>query len=252
MKARYWGAILLSLFGFTTGQAMTWQDGWVTPDQQAAKLWNAGEFSKAAQLFQREDWRAAAAYRAGDYQRAAQNFLNLQTLEGNYNAGNAFALAGQYQAAIAAYDKVLHRDPQHTDALFNREIVQKLLDQQQQKQSQQKNQNQNQQSQSPQSSGQQPPASASPQQPKESSSNLHSQQPKSTQADSESSAAKSKHSDRAKSKNEKAKSSATHLSEREQQQAKEQWLRLIPDDPAYLLREKFLRDHLQRKNGGGI
>nr|MBA3537529.1 tetratricopeptide repeat protein [Tatlockia sp.] len=33
--------------------------------------------------------------------------------------------------------------------------------------------------------------------------------------------------------------------ELEKQQAKEQWLRLIPDDPAGLMREKFLRDHLR-------
>ncbi|CEG58914.1 tetratricopeptide repeat protein [Legionella fallonii] len=36
---------------------------------------------------------------------------------------------------------------------------------------------------------------------------------------------------------------------REKQQAKEQWLRLIPDDPGGLLREKFLRDHLRRERG---
>jgi len=37
--------------------------------------------------------------------------------------------------------------------------------------------------------------------------------------------------------------------EREKQQAKEQWLRLIPDDPGGLMREKFLRDHLRRARG---
>ncbi|KTC76981.1 tetratricopeptide repeat protein [Legionella brunensis] len=37
--------------------------------------------------------------------------------------------------------------------------------------------------------------------------------------------------------------------EREKQQAKEQWLRLIPDDPGGLLREKFLRDHIRRQGG---
>ncbi|SCX92676.1 Ca-activated chloride channel family protein, partial [Legionella micdadei] len=37
--------------------------------------------------------------------------------------------------------------------------------------------------------------------------------------------------------------------ELEKQQAKEQWLRLIPDDPGGLMREKFLRDHLRREGG---
>ncbi|KTC92118.1 TPR repeat containing protein [Legionella cincinnatiensis] len=44
-------------------------------------------------------------------------------------------------------------------------------------------------------------------------------------------------------------SEAQSEAEREKQQAKEQWLRLIPDDPAGLMREKFLRDHLRRERG---
>jgi len=35
----------------------------------------------------------------------------------------------------------------------------------------------------------------------------------------------------------------------EKKLAKEQWLRLIPDDPGGLMREKFLRDHLRRERG---
>lgn len=37
--------------------------------------------------------------------------------------------------------------------------------------------------------------------------------------------------------------------EREKQQAKEQWLKLIPDDPGGLMREKFLRDYIRRQRG---
>ncbi|WP_131764245.1 tetratricopeptide repeat protein [Legionella drozanskii] len=37
--------------------------------------------------------------------------------------------------------------------------------------------------------------------------------------------------------------------ELEKQQAKDQWLKLIPDDPGGLMREKFLRDHLRREGG---
>jgi Ca-activated chloride channel family protein len=42
---------------------------------------------------------------------------------------------------------------------------------------------------------------------------------------------------------------ATSASEQEKQQAKQQWLKLIPDDPGGLLREKFLRDHIRRQHG---
>jgi Ca-activated chloride channel family protein len=50
-------------------------------------------------------------------------------------------------------------------------------------------------------------------------------------------------------KQDSSKQNAQAGSKHEQQQAKEQWLRLIPDDPGGLLREKFLRDHLRRQDG---
>ncbi|MBP6918305.1 MAG: tetratricopeptide repeat protein [Legionellaceae bacterium] len=236
--------IVLGTLWLMTGHAMTWQDWWKTPDHQAEALWNAGQFDQAAQLFQRPDWRATAAYRAADYQRAAQSYLGLQTTDGYYNAGNALAKSGQYQPAIAAYNQALQRDPQHQDALFNRQIVQKLLDKQKQSQSDKKQQSQSQpspssSSQNPQSSQQSEPkkdAQQKPRKPSEPSSPASPTPtpPKPTESKDAKSAAQKHPASR---------------SEREEQQAKEQWLRLIPDDPAYLLREKFLRDHLRRQNG---
>jgi Ca-activated chloride channel family protein len=222
---------------------MTWQDWWKTPDHQAEALWNAGQFDQAAKLFQRPDWRATAAYRAADYQRAAQNYLGLQTTDGYYNAGNALAKSGQYQPAITAYNQALQRDPQHQDALFNRQIVQKLLDKQKQSQSDKQQPSQSQQSpssssqnsKSSQQSESKKDAQPQPQKPAE----LSSPPPK-TSEPTEPKEAKSS-----------AQKHPVSRSEREEQQAKEQWLRLIPDDPAYLLREKFLRDHLRRQNGDG-
>ncbi len=237
--------IVLGTLWLMTGHAMTWEDWWKTPDHQAEALWSAGKFDQAAQLFQRPDWRATAAYRAADYQRAAQSYLGLQTTDGYYNAGNALAKSGQYQPAIAAYNQALQRDPQHQDALFNRQIVQKLLDKQKQSQSDKKQQSQSQPS--PSSSSQNPKSSQQsepkkdeqqPQKPsKPSSSASPSPTPPKPTESKESKFAAQKH--------------PASRSEREEQQAKEQWLRLIPDDPAYLLREKFLRDHLRRQNGEG-
>jgi len=230
---------------------MTWQDWWKTPDHQAEALWNAGQFDQAAKLFQRPDWRATAAYRAADYQRAAQNYLGLQTTDGYYNAGNALAKSGQYQPAITAYNQALQRDPQHQDALFNRQIVQKLLDKQKQSQSdkQQPSQSDNKQ---PSQSQQSPSSSSQNSKSSQQSESKKDAQPQ-PQKPAELSSPPPKTSEPTEPK--EAKSSAqkhpVSRSEREEQQAKEQWLRLIPDDPAYLLREKFLRDHLRRQNGDG-
>ena len=243
MNRLRWIGIVLGTLWLIPGHAMTWQDWWKTPDHQAEALWNAGQFEQAAKLFQRPDWRASAAYRAADYQRAAQNYLGLQTTDGYYNAGNALAKSGQYQPAITAYNQALQRDPQHQDALFNRQIVQKLLDKQKQSQSDKQQPSQSQQSpssssqnsKSSQQSESKKDAQPQPQKPAE----LSSPPPK-TSEPTEPKEAKSS-----------AQKHPVSRSEREEQQAKEQWLRLIPDDPAYLLREKFLRDHLRRQNGDG-
>ncbi|HAT8674841.1 TPA: hypothetical protein JBA06_14425, partial [Legionella pneumophila] len=50
-------------------------------------------------------------------------------------------------------------------------------------------------------------------------------------------------------KNDKQEGEIQSESNQEKQLAKEQWLRLIPDDPGGLMREKFLRDHLRRERG---
>lgn len=251
MNRLRWIGIVLGTLWLIPGHAMTWQDWWKTRDHQAEALWNAGQFDQAAKLFQRPDWRASAAYRAADYQRAAQNYLGLQTTDGYYNAGNALAKSGQYQPAITAYNQALQRDPQHQDALFNRQIVQKLLDKQKQSQSdkQQPSQSDNKQ---PSQSQQSPSSSSQNSKSSQQSESKKDAQPQ-PQKPAELSSPPPKTSEPTEPK--EAKSSAqkhpVSRSEREEQQAKEQWLRLIPDDPAYLLREKFLRDHLRRQNGDG-
>ena len=52
-----------------------------------------------------------------------------------------------------------------------------------------------------------------------------------------------------KDKQDKQQSEAERAAEKEKEQAKQQWLRLIPDDPGGLIREKFLRDHIRRERG---
>lgn len=241
------------------GHAMSWQDWWVSRDQQAQTLLRAGRFAQAAQTFQRADWRAMAAYRAGHYQQAAQNYLALQTVDGAYNAGNALAKSGQYQPAIAAYNQALAKNPTHQDALYNRALVQKLLDQQKQSQpspQQQASDQKKSSSSKPDKSDaneknqSQPSSSDSDQSPSQSKTSGQSSQPNNKQPTQPKGAPQSVPPKPAPPKETSKAAQQSKLSrvEREQQQAKEQWLRLIPDDPGGLLREKFLRDHLKRQN----
>ncbi len=258
-----WLILILSATLATTGHAMTWRDWWETRDQQAQTFMHAGDYAQAEQLFQRPDWRATAAYRAEHYQQAAQTYGALQTADGYYNAGNALAKMGQYQPAIAAYNQALQRDAQHHDALFNRQIVQKLLDKQKEQQKQQsdkqksdKQKSDKQESDKQESEKKQQPSSDASKKsdPKQSKSEQDKQkkpqdatdQPSKPKPEPTQPAPEPEKADQA---DKAAQKKPGNRSEREAQQAKEQWLRLIPDDPAYLLREKFLRDHLNRQNG---
>lgn len=126
-----------------TAYAMEWKNLWRTPDQQGKILYDAKAYGQAQQTFQRADWRALSAYRAQNFSQAAKDYLSLQTASGFYNAGNALAYSQQFSQALAAYDQALRLNPKDKDALFNREVVQKLLNEQQNKEQQNKEQSKN-------------------------------------------------------------------------------------------------------------
>src|SRR3546814_8356256 len=77
---------------------------------------------------------------AGDYQAAAQGFAAFDDSESQYNRGNALAHSGDLSGALKAYDAALALAPDNTDAKRNRDLVEKMLKQQQQKNSAQSEQ----------------------------------------------------------------------------------------------------------------
>jgi Ca-activated chloride channel family protein len=124
--------------------AFSWEDMWLTKDQQAARSLNKGDTKSAAEEFESPDWKAAAQYRAGDYAAAAENFAKSDTASAHYNRGNALAKSGKLEDAIKAYDEALKRDANLDDAKKNRETVEKLLKQQKEQNKQDSDKNQDQ------------------------------------------------------------------------------------------------------------
>lgn len=110
--------------------ALDWNTLWQRPDQLAAKAFADNKPQQAAKQFQDPQWRAAAHYRADDYQSALKALEGQQGAEADYNRGNALAKLGKFDEALNAYDRALKQAPQMDDAKFNRELVQKLLQQQ--------------------------------------------------------------------------------------------------------------------------
>jgi Ca-activated chloride channel family protein len=110
------------------GWALDWSGFWWRPDQQAARQFESGANAEAAELFRDPAWRAAASYRAGDYERALAALSDVPDPDVDYNRGNALARLGRLDEAIAAYERLLERDPDHADARHNLELLEALRD----------------------------------------------------------------------------------------------------------------------------
>jgi Ca-activated chloride channel family protein len=110
-----------------TARAGSWTDLWQRPDQQAAAALRRGDARQAQALARDPAWRGAAAYRAGDYAAAAKTLQQVPGATAAYNRGTALARAGQFEAAIGAFDRALQLDPQLADAKANRQAVQDWL-----------------------------------------------------------------------------------------------------------------------------
>lgn len=117
---------------------------WLNNEQKAQSYFERGEHEKAAALFKDELWKASAYYRMGDYEKAldiieqTDQSTNSDVL---YNKANTLARLQRYEEALESYDEAIEKDPNNEDARYNRELVKKKLEEQQQSQ-QQDNQNQ--------------------------------------------------------------------------------------------------------------
>ncbi len=265
----------------TASPTSFWDNLWLTRDQQAQRQLQNGNPAAAAQTFEANDWRGSAAYQAQDYQAAADAFATGEQAVDHYNRGNALAHAGKLPEAIDAYQQARQLDPEFDDAAHNQALVEELLQQQQQNQDKQEseegqqneqdqNQQQNQNSQDNQQQDQQQSSSQQSQSQQDAShkpgqkENAEPEQDKSQQADTEDKMdeqqANAKDSERRdgekqaskeqgkeKQDAQQAETQAMTAEEREQQQALEQWLRQVPDDPGGLLRNKFKHQYRQRR-----
>ncbi len=125
---------LLAIAVMPNEQAMAFSmtDLWQRQDQQAHKALLAGEAERASELAQDPLRKGVADYRKGDYEAAVKDFSLPDGAEAAYNKGNALAKLGKLQEAIDAYNQALKQQPEMEDAVFNREAVEKLLQQQKQ------------------------------------------------------------------------------------------------------------------------
>jgi Ca-activated chloride channel homolog len=99
----------------------------LTPDQQGRYYFEKGHFTAAAERFQDPLWRGIAYYRSKKFEAAIEQFARVDTPEGYFNLGDAYAHLGQLDQALASYEEALRRKPDYIAAKENRNLVQSLI-----------------------------------------------------------------------------------------------------------------------------
>lgn len=248
-----------------TSYAFGWQDLWATKDQQAQQAFKNKQFEQAVEQFQSTEWKAAAQYKAGLYQHAAEALKPIETADGFYNQGNALAKAGQLKEAKQAYEKSLKLKPNDEDALYNLKLVEEALQKQQQNQDQNQQNKEQQDNQQPgesdqqqQQSGEQPSQDAQqdPQQSDDGDKETDQSEQQKQAAEQESDKQADEHAQSQSqtdpseqpAEEDAAEQAATPTGPMdENEQANEQLLNRIKDDPAGLLKRKFKYQYGQRR-----
>ena len=232
--------------------ALDWNDLWKTRDQQAKEAMESGDYDKAIELFEDSEWLAAAHYKAGNYRQSANGYNNNSNIDHLYNHANSLAKIGQFEEAIENYEKVIAEEPNAEDALYNLNLLKDLLSE---NQSSEENNDDGQSSeeastgeQSQQQNGDESEQSDNEGNSRTGDSDDESDaNPNQKLSNEEDIEAIEKELERAAEENSNQEPQQEDNNEsgiegrmaQEQQQAMEQWLRRIPDDPGGLLRRKF-------------
>ena len=225
--------------------AFEWQDLWQNKDQQAQQAYKNNQFEQAANLFKNPDWKAAAHYKAGEYDKALDSLKVNQTALSAYNQGNALAQSGQLEEAVKAYEKALTLNPDDADAKYNKALVEKELEKQKQEQKPQDKKQDDKQQQSKEKSDPKKSEQQKADEQKADEDKEQQKKPEEKKPDTEQAKQAEQKKDEGKEQPEPTPADAKPSDE--QQQANEQWLKRIPDDPAGLLKRKFKYQYGQRE-----
>jgi Ca-activated chloride channel family protein len=247
--------------------AQSWDDLWQTKDQQGQRALQAGDNEAAAGLFENPAWAGTAAYRGTDYETAEQHFSSQETADSLYNKGNALARTGKLDDAIETYRESLALKPDQEDALKNIELLEQLKEQQEEQEEGESGEDSEGQEQQESEDGEPPEQqsdeesegepSQSDQQQQEGDSDQQSdpqqsedEQNAEEQEEQEAETQPQEGKDGEPEEQQQAQASQANPEDLERDQAMEQWLRRVPDDPSGLLREKFRYESRQRQEQG--
>jgi Ca-activated chloride channel family protein len=103
----------------------TWRSAnfWLTADQRGDRLSRSGKYAEAADAYTDPQRIGVAQYRNGDFEDAAKTFARVPGAVGAFNQGNALLMHGQYEKAIASYDRAIGFRANWQEAIDNKAIA---------------------------------------------------------------------------------------------------------------------------------
>lgn len=221
--------------------ALEWQDLWQTKNQQAQKNYNKENYEQAAKQFTNPAWQATAQYKT--QQPNDIEMLPADSDTSFYNQGNVQAKSGQLKEAIESYQQALALNPNNEDAQYNQDIVEKALEQQEKQQQKDqdnkpsddkkegdKQKDENNESQEEGSKESEQEADPTDKDEPKEQENAENSAEKNQSAEEEPEEEKQPPEENAQEQQDKTPEPT------EQEQANEQWLNRIPDDPYGLLK----------------
>ncbi len=237
-----------------SSDALEWKDLWTTQNQQAQQSFKQQNYQQAAEQYNNLQWKAAAQYKAEQFEQVIETLKEDQTANGFYNKGNALAQTGQLAEAIAAYDQALAINPDNKDAKHNKEHVEKELEKQKQQQQKDQQKSEDESSEKGESSEKNEQGDNSEQADEQNNtdpdknpedSEQQGEHPPSDKNDEAEQSAQSQENEKEQDKEQSMPESSDYD---ESEQATEQWLNRIDDNPAGLLKRKFEYQYKQRAN----
>ena len=265
---RGWLGLLCCIALLPAPAEAAWEDLWQRPDQQAAELLRQDKPAEAAALFEDPAWRGWAWYQSGNHEAASEAYAKLisqdpDNPDHHFNYGTSLAMIGRYDESLEAFEQALTRAPNHQGARHNRRRVEEWLEEQKKNQQAESAEPaasaendatapDNQPETQTQADGEDQPMQESEEQNADTGpANGSNSPPSAASGDTamDSQTEQQGAMDQEPERDGIALDELTPNEQREQQLSMQQWLEDIPDDPAELLRRKFLYQHLRQQDG---